>query len=214
MPRRLPRFDLRLLAEATMARDVISSAERARIHQRNDWPPTKIEYLYELAFLRLFSVWESTVESVFLRMMCGHSTRSGQRERLLTGRYCHTINDAEIAVLAGQQYALWHNSTKIVQRCQRHFSRRRSSAPPIIEGIISSHQARLDAWAAVRHRIVHEQNDARNRFNQASLMFVGRTYSASRPGKFLSDLDRAATPPRRWIDTAILEFTGLARQMV
>jgi hypothetical protein len=61
---------------------------------------------------------------------------------------------------------------------------------------------------------VHEQNDARMKFDQASTMFAGRTYPASRPGKFLKDFDRSSTPPKKWIQTAINELTGLARQMV
>ena len=214
MPRRLPRFDLQLLAEARMAHDVILSGERARVRDSRDWTPTKIEYLHELAFLRLFSAWESTLESVFLRMMCGHSTRSGRRERLLVGTYYSSLSKAEIALLGGRQYVLWHNSSAIIKRSQMHFCRRRMASPPILEGVIASHQARLDAWAAVRHRIVHEQNDARMKFDHASTMFSGRTYPASRPGKFLSDLDKSVAPPRKWIEAAINELTGLARQIV
>lgn len=214
MPRRIPKFDQQLLADARMAHAVVLSGERARIHYRSDWTPRKIEYLYELAFLRLFAAWESTVESVFLRMMCGHETRAGQKERLLSGSYCRSLIDAETALLRGQNYVLWHNASKIIQRCQTHFCKRRMGNPPIIERVISSHQARLDDWAAVRHRIVHEQSDARAKFDNASRAFAGRTYPASRPGKFLKDLDASVTPPRKWIDTAIAELTGLARQMV
>jgi len=197
-----------------MAHSVVLSGERAKILSRSDWTPKKIEYLYELAYLRLFAAWETTIESVFLRMMCGHSTRFGQTERLTVGTYCRSLRDAEMAVLAGNRYVLWHNAGIIVQRCQNHFRRRRIGAPPIMEAIISSHRARLDAWAAIRHRIVHEQNDARVRFDQASTMFAGRTYPASRPGKFLKDFDGRSTPPQTWIETAISELSGLASQMV
>jgi hypothetical protein len=214
MPRQLPRFDKELLAEARMAHSVILSGEQSKILNHGDWTPTKIEYLYELAYLRLFSAWETTIESVFLRMMCGHSTRLGRTEVLNSGSYYRSLLDAEMAVLAGRRYVLWHDPGQIITRCQTHFRRRRKSAAPILEAIISSHQSRLNAWAAIRHRIVHEQHDARVRFDMASTMFAGRTYPASRPGKFLKDFDTSLTPPKRWIEIAIIELTGLTRQMV
>src|SRR5664280_917254 len=210
MPRQLPRFDRELLAEAKMAHSVILSGEQSKILSRGDWTPTKIEYLYELAYLRLFAAWEATLESVFLRMMCGYSTRRGRAEHLKSGPHCRSLHDAETTILRGQRYVLWHDTGKIITRCQTHFKPRRMGAPPILEAIISSHQARLDAWASIRHRIVHEQNDARARFDQASTMFAGRTYPASRPGKFLKDFDKSSTPPKTWIETAINELTGLA----
>jgi hypothetical protein len=86
--------------------------------------------------------------------------------------------------------------------------------PALLETIISSNQARLDALAAVRHRIVHDQKDAKMKFDQATLLLVGRTYPASRPGKFLRDSDTGAAPPRKWIETAVIELTGLAGQMI
>lgn len=214
MPRQLPRFDKQLLAEARMAHSVVLSGERAQILCRSDWTPVKIEYLYELAFLRLFAAWEFTLESVFLRMMCGYSTRAGKIERLITGPHSPSLNDAETAVLAGGRYVLWHGAGSVIRRCQKYFKRRQKGAPPILELVLSSNEARLEAWAAIRHRIVHEQNDARRKFDQASTMFSGRTYPASRPGKFLKDLDRNFTPPKTWLETAINELTGLARQMV
>jgi hypothetical protein len=214
MPRQLPRFDKELMAEARMAHSIVLSGEHAKIQIRGDWTPIKIEYLYELAYLRLFSAWEATIESVFLRMMCGHATGSGRIERLKVGPHCRSLYDAELALLDGKRYVLWHDAGDIIQRCQKHFRKRRAGASPILEAVISSHQARLDAWAAVRHRIVHEQNDARIKFDRASNLFAGRTYPASRPGKFLKDLDRSSTPPKTWLMTAIDELTGLARQMV
>jgi hypothetical protein len=72
----------------------------------------------------------------------------------------------------------------------------------------------LEAFAAVRHRIVHEQQDAKAKFDSATLLFAGKTYPASRPGKFLRDLDASASPPRKWMDTAISELAGMVAQMV
>ena len=72
-------------------------------------------------------------------------------------------------------------------------------------------------WAKVvgmRHRIVHDQIDAKNKFDIATLQIAGRTYPASRPGRFLRDWDRSATPPRRWIEVLIADLIQLMHQLV
>jgi len=203
-----------------MGHEVVLAGERARLSNRADWTPKKIEFLYELAFLRLFSSWETVLESIFLRSLCGFASRSG-RETLGVGSYYRSLALAETAVLQSESrgnhvrtYMLWHSASVIISRCQKHINPRGVGICGIQEGVIASNQSRLDAWAAVRHRIVHEQSDAKARFDNASRMFSGRSYPNSRPGKFLMAIDTNSTPQRKWLETAIAELTGLAGQMV
>jgi hypothetical protein len=216
----MPRVDLWLSKEAQMGHEIVGSGERAALTTRADWSPRKLEFLYELAFLRLFSAWESALESIFLRSLCGYASTAGP-ETLIIGSHHPTLYAAETAVLASESrpgltrtYLLWHSTSTIIARCQRHLVARAAGTPPIQQGIIASNQARLDSWAAVRHRIVHNQSDSKAKFDRASLMFSGVTYPHSRPGKFLRDVNATRTPPIKWLDTAIQELTGLTRQMV
>lgn len=73
--------------------------------------------------------------------------------------------------------------------------------------------AYLEHLAAIRHRIAHDQKDARTNFDTASSAIAGRTYPGARPGKFLRDTDRSS-PPRRWLEVTTDDLVNLARQMV
>jgi hypothetical protein len=216
MPRRMPRFDLELQAQSQLAIAIVRAGEIARAsgerNVRDEWSAVRIEALYELAYLRVFSAWETFLESVFYRSLCGYASSAGQ-ETLVAGAYYASIAAAEAAVLGGQAYTLWHDPNKVIRRCQRFI---RTGAPGCIglqESTIASNATRLQELAAVRHRIVHDQADAKRKFDAASASIAGRTYPASRPGKFLRDRD--ATPlAQRWLDVTIGELLALARQMV
>jgi hypothetical protein len=216
MPRRMPRFDLELSAVATEAIAVARAGEVARVSPdksvRKEWTPKRLEALYELAYLRVFAAWEIFQENVFYRSLCGYAGSAGQ-ETLVSGAYYQTIPAAESAVLAGQAYVLWANPSKVIARCRR-FIKSGSGCPALQELTLSSNVARLEGLASTRHRIVHEQKDARKNFDAATLLIAGTKYPASRPGKFLRDLDPATTPSRRWLDVVIRDLTSLAAQMV
>jgi len=217
----MPRFDLQLLAQTKVANDIVMAGERSRLNSGSDWTNKRLEFLYELSYLRLFAAWEAMLESIFLRSLCGYASRHGQ-EQLVSGAYYAKISGAEAAMLAAESrgpvtktYVLWHSPTMVVNRCRLHIrSGGGLSTPAIQEIVIASNQARLEAFAAVRHRIVHEQKDAKTKFDNATLMFAGKTYEASRPGKFLRDWDKNASPQCRWIDTAIAELAAMVVQMV
>src|SRR5262249_28723097 len=104
-------------------------------------------------------------------------------------------------------FALWHNPAVVIRRSRLHLR----LCPH--EVIIMSNTARLENLSAVRHRIVHGQDDAKKKFNTATMALCGRRYPGARPGRFLRDWDRSTTPNRRWLETLGSELVGLARQI-
>lgn len=213
----MPRFDQQLLFQAQSASDIARAGEITR-HAggtigRGEWSLVRLEALYELAYLRLFCAWEMCLEAVFLRSLCGYASRVGQ-EVLIRGQYYPTLADARIAVMGVDGYMLWHNPIKVAALCHRHIVSRNLGCPALQENVIFSRIARLADLGAIRHRIVHDNNNARRKFNQATLAIAGRTYPASRPGKFLRSRDTSTAHNPRWIDVLMGELVGLASQIV
>ena len=213
MPRKLPQFDLALEAKARVACKVVLTGENSALHRVKsglNWTPARLEYLYEFAYLRVFATWESILENIFLRSLCGFYGSKGQ-EQLVCGKYYRSIIDAEKAALSGQPFMLWHSTAKVIGRLQKHI-RSGVGCPALQETVISSNQARLDALSAIRHRVVHDQSDASLKFKKATLMLFGKTFE--RPGRFLRAMDTTVSPPRPWLDSLIVEFIGLTAQMI
>jgi hypothetical protein len=207
----MPRFDLRLAGVAQIATAIAKAGEAAHISAestvRRQWTVARLEALYELAYLRVFAAWESCLEAIFLRSLCGYASRGGQ-ETLKTGGYFPSLAAAEAAAMGpGRTYLLWHNPVRVINRCQQFIRAGRE------EITINSNLARLQDFADARHRVVHDHTDAKRKFDVAALNLVGRTYPASRPGRLLRDWDRSAPVTRRWLETVALELTNLAGQM-
>lgn len=216
MPRRMPRFDLKLRAHANIARGIANAGElslRSRSPAAREWTPTRLEALYELAYVRLFSSWEAILEATLCRSLCGYASRAGQ-EVLLAGRYFPSLLAAETAILGGGAYVLWHNPTRVINKCRSFIDTRSPRSLGLQENVIVANQARLTHLASIRHRAVHDQSDARNKFDAATLAIAGRTYPGSRPGKFLRDMDRTTVPPRQWIETLTEDVIHYVAQMV
>lgn len=218
MPRRIPRFDIALASQARAATEIVTAGEIAHASGspaiRREWTIARLEALHELAYVRVFAAWESFLEAVFFRYLCGYASSVGQ-ETLVSGRYFPSIAAAEQDVLGPRRtYLLWHSPQQVIDRCQKYIRSGSPAYPARQETVIASSVARLDALAATRHRIVHEQTDARNKFDNATLLFVGRTYPASRPGRFLREWNHSTMPRQRWLETTISELTALASQMV
>lgn len=212
----MPRFDTRLSREAAEAVSIALAGEIAHTSGspviRKEWSITRLEALYELAYLKTFSAWETCLESIFYRSLCGYASSAGQ-EVMLSGRYYPNLTAAETAVLAGRSYLLWHDPKKVITRC-RSFISSASGCPCLQETTINSNLARLTHFSATRHRIVHDQSDAKAKFDAATLAIAGRTYAASRPGKFLRDWNILVLPQSRWLQVLATELSSLARQMV
>ena len=157
---------------------------------------------------------DTHLEAIFYRSLCGYASTAGQ-ETLLTGAYYSTLAQAEAAVLGSRRtYVLWHNPTAVIGRCRNFIRSGVPGCPSLQENTIASNLTRLEYLSSARHRIVHDQADARSKFDAATINLVGRTYPASRPGKFLRDWDTSGPVQRRWLDALTQELIGLASQMV
>ncbi len=213
MPRRMPRFDRALFHEAQSALGIVKAGEMAHLSGgsiQREWSLSRLEALHELAYLRVFAAWETCLESVFYRSLCGYASTAGQ-EMLVSGRYYPNLAAAEAAVLGGNAYALWHSPQKVIDRCSRFIA---PGSPRCQETVIASNLTTLINLACIRHRIVHDQSDAKNKFDAVTTTMATRTYPASRPGKFLRDRDTSTSPPKRWLDVTTAELISLAQQIV
>lgn len=227
MPRPMPRFDLKLATHAQVALSIVSAGETMRSHGGalglEHWSISKLESLYELAFLRVFAAWEMCQEAVFFRALCGFSTSAGQETLapIMPGlpphlSYYPTLQSAETGIIpTHRRFLLWHDPNDVIKRCRR-FIRSAPHGPAVLETTITSDLARLEQLSAVRHRIVHtHQQDARNNFDKVTrALAAGRTYDASRPGKFLRDFDSVTGHPKRWLHALTEGLVALATQLV
>jgi hypothetical protein len=211
MPRRLPRLDGEFTRQVLTAQAYIIHIEQSRAQiigaRTSTITITDLEFSYELVFLRIFLGWEIFLEGALLRLMCGY-VHSGGQEPLASGmRYCARIDDAETAILRGLNYRLWHNPAHVISYARRILNGSR------YEFVIASAFARLEHFAAIRHRIAHSQKHAQRQFDMATMALAGRRYPASRPGRFLRDWVPSTIPPRRWIFAVSQELSGLALQI-
>ena len=209
MPRQMADLGYVFERRVEGAVDLALAGEQARVHL----PPmaggsgfriARLEYLYELAYLRMFVAWESFLEQTFYRYMCGSvSTRFGQ-QTMVTGRYFRSTAAAEAVVLGGQAYKLWHNPTHVAGRV----------AAFVINGqheqLMNSASVRIGHMASLRHRIAHDQKDGAAKCDAATMYFAGRRYPAARPGRFLRDWD---AHNRRQLERMKDELIGLSKQI-
>jgi len=78
MPRAMPALAAALSTDVTRAIDIAQAGELVRTAATpnsvamRELRPSRLEALHELAFLRVFTTWESFVEETFLRMICGY----------------------------------------------------------------------------------------------------------------------------------------------
>lgn len=168
----------------------------------------RLEYLYEIAYLRVFIAWESFLEESFVRYMCGFRNASGPVQRAAGAAYFATIQAARAALYGGQQFLLWHSAPKVVNRSKTHFQ----TGPH--ETVIHSSQTKVEWFSNVRHRVAHGQDDAQQKFDAATMQLAGRRYPGSRVGRFLRDSDTNKTPPLRWLESIANDLAALANQVV
>jgi hypothetical protein len=211
MPRPMPPFADRLRQRVTQAVALsragdVAAASDGGGQLRTEWHISRVELLYELSYLRMFIEWEWFLEQSFLRYLCGYVSARGP-VRPTAGAFFATLPLAQAAVLGGNPYVLWHNPDTIARRSRRFLAQ----CPH--ETVIDSYRARLLDLAAVRHRIAHGQEDARQKFDVATINIAGRRYRGGRPGRFLRDWDRSVTPPRRWLQALGTELVNVAQQI-
>jgi hypothetical protein len=213
----MPRFDKRLAALANLAAGIARAGEIARTAGdatvRKAWTLTRLEALYELAYLRVFAAWEQCLECVFYRSLCGYASAAGQ-ETLVSGAYYKTVPKAEAAILAiyNRDFLLWADPDTVIRRCKRFIKSGAPGCPGVQEAVISANKPRLENFAAIRHRIAHDQTDAKKNFDAAALALAGKPYAASRPGKLLRDGN--ASTSTRWLHVAIGDLLTMAGKLV
>ena len=214
MPRQMPPLSAGFRGEVKAALALAAAAELAmtgspsRSALRKEWHVSRVEMLYELAYLRLFIEWEAFLEQTLYRYMCGYTSKCHSPiPTSKLGRFCKSVGTAEAIILNGKSFVLWHNPTAISARATLWLS----ACPH--EVVIASHQADLGNYAAVRHRIAHGQDDAKVKFDSATMTLVGRRYRGARPGRFLRDWDTSADPQVRWLESLGEALSSLAAQI-
>ncbi len=213
MPRRMPGLTgdlqdkIRTATAISQAGELVRAAVAPGSKASVAFRPSRLEALYELSYLRVFVSWETFLEETFLRYTCGYTSVHGMATMRAPLSYYPSLSVAFAAVGSGNDFMLWHNPTKVIARVNRF----------VVNGlhaqVISSQSTLLEHFAAIRHRIVHDQADARKKFDFASVQLAGRRYPASRPGRLLRDWNPNATPPQRWLETIADELLSLAGQI-
>jgi hypothetical protein len=209
MPRRMPNLHLALghtidnCLELARTGEKLRSGLPANSPLRRELSMYRLESLYEASYLNIFIHWELFLEESFVRYMCGFVSSFGSAVPV-TPPFQSTIASAYSTLLGPQDYLLWSNPSKVKQRCAQH----------IVNGlhqiVITSNEVRLSHFAAIRHRIAHGQEHAKQQFDSATMSLAGRRYPAARPGRFLRDPDPAGI---RWLETIAIEFKNLAAQI-
>lgn len=193
--------------------DLALAGEAARVHllqkagQSAGFRVSRLEYLYEMAYLRMFVAWEVFLEQSFYRYLCGCASATYGLQVPVAGVFFRSTKDAEIAVLGGRKYRLWHSPQEVEVRARTFLVNGRH------EIVMTSSATIVGHMAALRHRIAHGQKDALHKCNAATMHFAARRYKGGRPGRFLRDWDRSRLPARRWLETLQVELRGLAGQI-
>lgn len=212
MPRRMPDLTAALWNEAMEALSLPEAGEVIRTHLsvepalRHQLSIHRLQLMYEMAFLKVFTAWEVFLEETFIRYMCGYASSVGQQAPR-SGAFVASLPDARRTLLSGQRYLLWHAPAKIQARSQRFFIN------GLHESVIASNQSRMEWFASVRHYIAHKHDDAHQNFDLACMSLSGRRFRSSRPGAFLREKTSVNGIQLRWLEAISNEFVNLANQI-
>lgn len=212
MPRSMPdlaykfeQLSARSLSLAEAGEMIYVSSPRNSVAKR-ELKLSRLEAIYELAYLRIFIEWETFLEESFIRYLCGYHCSSGAPP--LLGAPAGTLADARIIMLGSRDFVSWANMNSVERRCRRFFNY------GLHESVLLSNRARLEWFASIRHRIAHASEHARRLFDIATMSLVGRRYRGASPGRFLRDLDSTRTRPQRHLHVIGEELKNLAQQIV
>lgn len=193
------------------ALELADAGESSRVRMLSISPPRpitvrKLEQLYEMAFVKIFLGWETFLEASFLRYLCGYQSCNGQ-ETSINGTFFPDLGTAEAALLGRNDFVLWYKPITICRRVNGFL------VNSLHHQVISSAQADLESYAAIRHRIVHAQKHAMREFDQATNRLAARRYSGSCAGMFLRDFTSIRGFRMRWIERIGKDFVSLSRQI-
>ena len=158
-------------------------ANPAYRHVKRLLPIPRVEMVYELSFLRLFASWEAFIEDALLHMLCGYASPLYMPAFQPGVAREKDLGSARAAVYRGRNFKLWYDPAVVQRRCVRFLI----ASPQ--ELVSASSAARLEWFAWIRHRIAHDSEDARQKFDVASMNLAGRRFPRSRPGKLLRSID-------------------------
>jgi hypothetical protein len=192
------------LAEAG---EIVRAAATPKSVAMRELRPSRLEALHELAYLRVFTTWESFVEETFIRMICGYVSSIYSPAFQPGKSKTAPLAGAKAALLGTRKFLLWHNPQYLIDRGAEWFDR----CPQ--EQVAASNFPRLEWASAIRHRIAHGTDDTRTLFDAATIGLAGRRYRGASAGRFLRDWDLSSFPRQRWLVTLAKEIEGLASQI-
>jgi hypothetical protein len=207
----MPGLNVSFSLEVDRATQLARAGERVRAGSppksiaREELTPTRLEALYEAAYLRLFLAWETFLEQTFHRYLCGHVSALGGCA--LTNPPYTALVAAEAAVLGGHDFVSWADPTKVVRRSQRYMT------DGFHETVLLSDQARLIHFQSIRNRVAHPSQFARNMFDAATRALALRRYPGSSAGRFLRDRAALTPYPKVWLEVIADELVSLAHQI-
>lgn len=162
----------------------------------------RLERAYELAFLRMFAQWEVFLEEVTCRYLRGYA--SALYVPSLRVQKPRTLTAARRELAGGRDYSLWHNPDTVGRRVAK-----RLDACPV-ETVVRSSHTQLEAMGQLRHRVAHHSDDARQKFDNATMTLGGFRVQGARAGRFLR---REVATSVRWLEYLGSQLKGLAGQM-
>lgn len=214
MARPMPSLAIGFASDVDRSAGIARAGELAWTHSspgsvtRRELRGSRLDVLYEMAYLRIFVSWEIFLEESFLRMMCGWSSPIHTPTLVSPYHPFSTLAKARSALLGGREYLLWHNPQVVNKRCSDWFQN------GIHSQVVESNEARLSWFAAIRHRIAHGSQQVKGEMDAASMSLAGRRYPRASAGRFLRDW-RKPEPlqQERWLKSIADELIGMARQM-
>jgi hypothetical protein len=221
MPRTMAGLDASFFREVNSALKLAISAETALVQigrgsraYHRSMHPTRIEYLYELAFLKMFISWEDFLEQSFLRYMCGHLSARWGKATMKGGKaYCPDLKTANGDMLAAMNpkkpwdYIRWGSTKIALDAAKAVLTNSRHQI------LISAEKTTLDHFGAIRNRIAHGQLDAITKFEATAMHFAKRRFDG-RAGRFLRDFDRTGGRYMPWIMSIGISLKAYASKIV
>jgi hypothetical protein len=158
--------------------------------------------LYEMAYLLIFGHRENFIEECVMRMLVGQGSQS-YTPVIATPPKAVSLGAARKRVLGGRPFVLWHDAGRSAIRVADHVS----GSP--LEALLLGEQTALERYAAIRHAIAHQSDDARRAFQAASTSLTGVAHPT--PGSLLRTQDHSdPLNPVRWIRNITSELRRFA----
>lgn len=182
--------------------EIVRESSQSNSPARRELTHVRLGHLYEAAYLRVFAKWETFLEETCLRHMIGYTSPMYAPMPMMTG--IKTLSVARTQLYGTRDYLLWHNPRLAARRASTHLV----NSP--VETVLYSSIQSLEWMAAVRHRIAHDSDDARSKFDAATMGLAGQRYRGGRPGLFLRS---PSSGSQRWLPTLATRLKTTALQI-